>query len=726
MNRRQFVQATVAGAMLPFSARSEGASDSNGGWYDRPMRWAQVAFVEDDPGNYDPKFWFDYFRRIHADGACLSAGGCVAFYPTKIPMHYRSKWLGNGDAFGEMVKGCRDLGMNVIARTDPHGVHQDIYEAHPDWIMVDASGKKVRHWSDRDFWVTCALGPYNFEFMTRVTEEIMTMYRVDGVFSNRWAGSGMCYCEHCQENFKDFSGMQLPRTRDPQNSARKQYIVWRQKRLFELWQLWDEKIKAINPDASYIANAGGGALSELDMKTIGEIAPTLFADRQGRHGLAPPWENGKNGKEYRATLGRKPIAGIFSVGIEDENRWKDSVQNGDEIRLWVADGIANGLRPWFTKFNAKPIDRRWLPVVEELYTWHYENERYLRNEDPLARVAIVYSQQTATFYGGESARAKVEDPALGFYQALVEARIPFEMVHDQLLDSAHLEPFRTLILPNIAALSTEQCGQITSFVERGGSIIATYETSLYDEWGVRRADFGLADLFGASFDGRLEGPMRNSYLKLQKDPATGQFHPLLSGFEDATRIINGVNRVIVKPAMPEPYSPLTLVPAYPDLPMEEVFARPAKVVEAGVFLRQVGRGRVVYFPWDLDRTFWNVLATDHGKLIRNAVLWGTNEAPPVSVQGPGLLDVAVWTQHQSMTVHLVNLINPMMMKGPVREIIPMPEQQVRIKIPAGRRVIGAQLLVSKRQVHYKEANGIIRLEVPTIGLHEVVALDFAS
>ncbi len=25
----------------------------NPGWYNRPMRWAQLAFVEDDPGNYD-------------------------------------------------------------------------------------------------------------------------------------------------------------------------------------------------------------------------------------------------------------------------------------------------------------------------------------------------------------------------------------------------------------------------------------------------------------------------------------------------------------------------------------------------------------------------------------------------------------------------------------------------------------------------------------------------
>ena len=47
------------------------------------MRWAQLAFVEDDPGNYDQQFWLDYFRSVHADAACLSAGGVVAFYPTQ-------------------------------------------------------------------------------------------------------------------------------------------------------------------------------------------------------------------------------------------------------------------------------------------------------------------------------------------------------------------------------------------------------------------------------------------------------------------------------------------------------------------------------------------------------------------------------------------------------------------------------------------------------------------
>ena len=700
------------------------AQTPSSSWYNRPMRWAQLTLVEDDPGNYDPQFWLDYFKKTHSDAACLSAGGCVAFYPTKVPLHYRSKFLGDRDSFGELVTGCRKLGMNVVARTDPHAVHQDVYDAHPDWIAVDAQGKKRRHWADPQLWVTCGLGPYNFEFMTDVTREITSLYKVDGIFSNRWDGSGMCYCEHCQRNFKKATGIDLPRTANPQDPAKRQHIEWRQTRLFELWRLWDAEIKKINPEASFIANAGGGALSDLDMKTIGELAPTLFADRQARRGLMPPWTNGKNGKEYAATLGNKAIAGIFSMGIEEPYRWKDSVQSGDEIRMWVADGIAHNLRPWFTKFNGKVIDHRWEKVIEDLYGWHFRNERYLRNDRSLARVAMVYSQQTATYYGGEHARAKVEDYALGFYQALIEARVPFDMVHDRLLDAAHLSQYRTLILPNIAALSGEQCRQLTQFVEGGGNLVATFETSLYDEWGVKRSDFGLASLFGASYAGNVEKDLHNSYLNVDKDPKTGQYHPIVRGLEDATRIINGANWVHTKP-LHAGYAPLSLVPSYPDLPMEQVFARVPRTDIPGVYARQAGRGRVVYFPFDVDRTFWEVLSNDHGMLMKNAVVWVNQEEQPLVVQGKGVLDVSLWMQKDSMAAHLVNLTNPMMMKGPVREIIPSPPQKVRIQVPEGRRVTKVRLLVSGKTPAYRYAAGAVSLTLDSIDLHEVIALDLA-
>ncbi len=685
------------------------------------MRWAQLTLVEDDPARLDVAFWLDIFRRTHADAACLSAGGCVAYYPTRVPFHHRSAWLGERDVFSELVAGCRRLGMVVVARTDPHATYDDAQAAHPEWIAVGEDGQPRRHWASPEMWVTCGLGPYNFEFMTEVQREIMARYRVDGIFVNRWDGSGVCYCAHCKDGFRAATGRDLPRGKEPQAAAQRDYRQWREDRLLALWRLWDSDLRQVNPDSCLIPNTGGGATSRLDMAKIGERAPMLVADRQARHGLMPPWAIGMNAKEYRATMGGKPVVGLFSVGVEEAYRWKDSVQGAPEIRLWTADLIANGMRPWFTKFGGVLHDPRWLAPVEEIFTWCHGAERYLRNERPLARVALVYSQQTAWFCGGDRVRERVEDPALGWYQALVESRIPFEMVHDRLLDQGRLAPFKTLILPNIEALSDGQCAQLADFVRSGGGLVATSETSLCDERGAARDDFGLATTFGVSFAGRRPGPVRNSYLRLEHEGARG--HPLLLGLEDAPRIIHGAWQLDVKANRPFPNPPVTWIPSYPDLPMEKVYPRQPRTDVPQVFLSETGQGRVVYFPWDVDRTFWEVLSADHLKLMRNAVAWATNEDPPASVTGPGVLDVTVWRQCGSLTVHLVNLTNPMMMKGPVRELVPVGEQRVRVLLPEGAKPGRVRLLVGGGTPSVRQSGRWLEVAVPSVLAHEVVAVD---
>src|SRR5204863_5838133 len=196
-------------------------------------------------------------------------------------------------------------------------------------------------------------------------------------------------------------------------------------------------------------------------------------------------------------------------------------------------------------------------------------------------------------------------------------------------------------------------------------------------------------------------------------------HPLLRGLEEAPRIIHGVSRLEVKPREQFPPMPLTLIPGYPDLPMEKVYPRTAKTDVAQVFLRETGKGRVVYFPWDIDRTFWEVLSPDHGKLLRNSVEWATNERPPVSVIGPGILDVTLWQQRNSLTVHLVNLTNPMMMKGPIRELIPVGEQKVRVKLPDGAKSRGVKLLVANTAPVSRQTGQWLEVTVPSILAHEV-------
>ena len=160
--------------------------------------------------------------------------------------------------------------------------------------------------------------------------------------------------------------------------------------------------------------------------------------------------------------------------------------------------------------------------------------------------------------------------------------------------------------------------------------------------------------------------------------------------------------------------------------MEEVFPAPIHpTASPESILRRVGKGRVVYFPGDIDRTFWETLNYDHGTLLRNAVLWATDEPAPLTVEGNGVLDVSVWQQKDSITVHLVNLTNPMMMKGPIREIIPISAQKISIKIPEGRSAKQVHLLVSGARPTFTYQQNIVTLEVSAIALHEVIAIDLA-
>jgi hypothetical protein len=198
--------------------------------------------------------------------------------------------------------------------------------------------------------------------------------------------------------------------------------------------------------------------------------------------------------------------------------------------------------------------------------------------------------------------------------------------------------------------------------------------------------------------------------------------------EDAPRIVNGVSRLMVEPRAKFGPAPLTLIPSYPDLPMEMVYPRQEKTDIAEVYLREAAgglpsAGRVAYFPWDIDRTFWEVLCVDHFKLLRNTVQWATNEAPLVTVTGPGLLDTTAWRNQDAIVIHLVNLTNPMAMKGPYREFIPVGEQTVKVRLPDGVHARKVHLLVAEKPPRVQWHGSELAITVPSVLDHEVVAID---
>jgi hypothetical protein len=703
---------------------------ASGTWFDDTMRWAQLTLTDTDPGTYDPDFWLDYFRECRCDGAVISSGGYLAFHPTDIPYHRRASTLGDLDSFGYLVEGCRRMGMAVLCRTDAHATHEEARRDHPEWIAVTEDGRYREHASTPGVWITCALGDYTFDFMTRVNTEIMERYVPDAIFCNRWSGSGICYCDSCRAQFAQATGLEIPLEADADSDAMVAWLEWRERRLFELCDLWDARIRAVNPGSSFIPNSPGGALSTLDSARLAETSDILFIDKQARSGIAAPWANGRNGRELRAVMGRKPIGGIFSVGVEESFRWKDSVQSEPELRVWVAETVANGMRPWFTKFCGRVYDDRWMPVVRDLYRRYAEWEPHLRLHDPVADVAIVFSQATARHYARGRTRDLVDAPINGFYQALVEDRTLFEMTHADALCAARLRDFRAVVLPNVAALSDEQAQLLRDYVAAGGGLVATFETSRYDERGRRRDDFALADLFGAhTGEVPVQTPLKNSYIRVNHD-TTMDTSIVHRGLEHAGRVINGGARVDVVAAEPGT-APYSFVPPYPDLPMEEVYPREVDESCPEVFHTRYGEGRVVYIASDLDRRFWEILTPDHGRILANSVRWAAGAPPTVEVTGPGLVDVTLRREKNRYCLHIVNLTNPFAMRGPLREIVPLRGLEVRLRL--GALPTGAvRALEANRELDVLPAEegdatfgarAAFRIALPEIAVHEAVVFE---
>jgi hypothetical protein len=154
--------------------------------------------------------------------------------------------------------------------------------------------------------------------------------------------------------------------------------------------------------------------------------------------------------------------------------------------------------------------------------------------------------------------------------------------------------------------------------------------------------------------------------------------------------------------------------------MEEVYVRQEPDLPAAVVRQAPGGGRVVHLPFDVGSVFWEALQADHGRLIANAVLWALGGEPEVNVHGPGLVDLAVRRDDDGIAVTLVNLSNPMTMRGAVRETIPLPAQTVAVRLPEGARDVSARLLVAGTEAKVTTREGRAEVQVPELGLVEVV------
>jgi hypothetical protein len=761
-SRRSFIKkATAASVVLAGTNLLSFAADGSvktmepqkeAPWFKRVKRWGQINITLDTAANFDIAWWRSYWKSTQTQGIVLNAGGIYAYYPTKVPHHYRAPLLGDHDLFGDLCKAAHEDGLVVFARMDSGTVPTvEFYNAHPDWFSVDAQGKPFI--TDGRY-RTCVNGPYYNEHIPAILTEIATMYHPEGFTDNSWAGLGIntpCYCENCKKSFRDKTGKEIPK-KNWDDQVFRQWMDWNYKRRSDIWDLFTSTSKAAGgPNCTWSGMTSGSVISSGDFRDLKELcdrADIIMLDHQSRSDSAGFQQNAEAGKYIHGLLGWDKVA-AESMAIYGPRLASKAAA---ESQMWMYEGIAGGIAPWWHTVSGYHEDRRRYETVPPVYQWHKSNEEFLYDRTPVATVGVVWSQGNSNWFGRDDTNNKVELPWRGIMNALVRARIPFVPVNADHIDRDAAQ-LASLVLPNFGAMTDAQVESVKRFVKGGGGLLATGESSLYDKYGDRRSDYALGDIFGAhvikqdkpsstetsgsnSSFGRGGIRSLHTYLRLtpelgrnvdgphngEEPLVTGERHPVFKGFDKTDIIPFGGSLDSVRTDSGAQVL-LTFIPMSPTMPPEDAWMRVLKTDIQGLILNSPsGGGRVAFMPADIDRQFASTNYPDHGDLLENIIRWISKDNIPLVVDGAGLVDCNIYHQPGRMILHIANLVSAGTWRQPIDEFVPIGPVSVKIKLTKDVQGKNVNMLVSGQKITAAVANGWCQFKINSIASHEVMVI----
>lgn len=178
-SRRSFLKkaaaatVTLAGADLLTLAVDSSVSDTEPEneipWYRRVTRWGQTNITEKDPAHYDIAWWRKHWKSTQTQGVIINAGGIVAYYPSRVPLHRQAQFLEGRDLFGDLCRAAHEDGLAVFARMDSNRAHEEFYQEHPDWFAIDAAGNPYKA---GELFITCVNSSYYSEHIPAILIEI--------------------------------------------------------------------------------------------------------------------------------------------------------------------------------------------------------------------------------------------------------------------------------------------------------------------------------------------------------------------------------------------------------------------------------------------------------------------------------------------------------------------------------------------------------------------------
>ena len=604
--------------------------------------------------NYDAK---TIARRIvdsHVNVALISYKGLWgdSYYDTKIGHSHSG--MGNHDQARELTDELHRYDVKVIGYLCMAWDNRAFRE-HPDWQPKRSDGTPIIPERPYEPKYICLNSPAR-EYLLSHLQEIVDNYDVDGIFLDhaalaQYSTPAPCYCDYCRRAFREISDTDIPTTIDWTDPDWIGHVKWRYDVIDGFLKECKVIVKKAKPEAVFyynfvadIFNSWVRGQSIRSGKIADYIAHDAYAAAVGFLGISLE-------SRLFASVSRNQTFEFHmerTIGHSSDYEVKPL----DQLKAEAFTVIANGGAPLL--FDILHPDGTIRPEVWDAFGAVFaevrKREEWLLDAERLKFVAVVYSESSRDFsqLEGQERYSEHVGDLCGICMSLLESHIPFAIISD--LRDASIGDYQLLVLPNTLALSEEELAIIRKYVEDGGRLIATFESSLKDVNDMRGTDFGLQDVFGIHYDGLFE--YSENYMAPMKDHPISHQISRLPLFHNGPQVKIGVEKdtaVLGKLVGPyielestgEKYSGICNGPS-------------DKAMLPAIVCSKYGQGETIYFTGRIGEMCLRI--PRYKLLIRNAVEFLVDFALPIRIDAPPCIEITLFEQvdKKRLIVHFVN------------------------------------------------------------------------
>ena len=420
------------------------------------------------------------------------------------------------DIFGEVVSKAHAAGIKVLAYFSV-GFDEYALGRHPDWRAIDQQGLSRRF--RKLFAWACLNTPYR-EFALEQVREIASKYEIDGFWVDivpivmdgvtmgwHWSQDLAqdaaqypvpCYCHSCRRKFRQQYGRDIPI-----NPSEEDRIISYKFLLDEAAAFiadFRHLVQSYRRDALIMYNAGGALEDGID-----------DSDANCAEGLAPA--HSFQSFTCRWALSQaKPYEIITSSGLPAsvKSTWKtyypvlfdhwtqkpvELLQLETSIAAAHGSNATIGLMP----FADGRVEDAQYPALKAAFDRIRVMEPYVKSIQPVSDVGLVLTIEP---YQAPHRWADTVNGAIDFHEALLQNHLLYEVIRVSMVQD--YSRYQVVVLSNQLTVSDTEASRLRDYVYAGGRLIILGTTSLYDEKGDNRQDFGLADVMGVHYRGVIE------------------------------------------------------------------------------------------------------------------------------------------------------------------------------------------------------------------------------